>query len=105
MSGVLRWEEPPPTKAGQHLRKQGTRFGDEWREIAEELRANPGRWGVIAEGERPLEALVSHIRHARFPVWGPAGSFDATCRKRFDEYTLYACYVGAGSSTENGEPR
>ncbi len=93
MTGVIRWEEPPtPTSAG---RPRGQISGEEWREAANELRANPGEWGVIEEGERRrVENTALCIRYGRQPVWSPSGAFEAASRKVKDKHVLYARFVG-----------
>lgn len=35
---VIRWEDPPPSQSGK------------WKRTADELKARPGEWALVAEG-------------------------------------------------------
>jgi hypothetical protein len=50
-----RWEDPPQ----RHQRSQPP----DWAEIAERLRANPGRWLLIFEGQRASLATALYLDH------------------------------------------
>lgn len=87
MSHVLRWEEPPPKS-----REDG---GIRWAAIAEELRANPWCWAVVAVGTRAREiSIAMEIKNGKLAAFRPAGSFDATTRSADNKVTVYARYVG-----------
>ncbi|MEU7911377.1 hypothetical protein [Microbispora bryophytorum] len=76
-NGILRWEDPAPRRTPT----------DEYDPIAAELRANPGRWAVIAENpdtregrrgtSRVFNAVKNGYRGFR-PVKG--GTYTATTR-------------------------
>jgi hypothetical protein len=95
---AFRWEEPPPTNLGRRPRDIRT-DADAYTDIAARLRVNPGRWAVIAEFGTPgtVQAsssnLVDAIRRGRTPSWSPAGSYEATARKRGNITTVYARYL------------
>jgi len=102
--GVIRWEAPPPRNVSAGGRGKA---GIDWGPIAAELRSRPGEWALAVTFEAGnLAAQIARlIRRADMTVFGPAGSFEATARKVDGEGRVYVRYVGAGSSTENGEPR
>lgn len=92
---VLRWEEPPPAKRGAVT--SSSRFDA----LAEELRAQPGRWAVIYDGTtKSFSGMAHHIRQGAIRCFAPAGDFDATYRASADGVRVYARYVG----DRDGEP-
>src|ERR1044071_5760053 len=94
---IIRWEEPPPAKAVGGRPPGGTR--SRWTEVAEELRARPGRSAVIAEGEsRQFTDLAWRINHGLMRPFSPAGAFEATTRQDYGTVTVYARYVGGARS-------
>jgi hypothetical protein len=72
-----------------------------WRPVADQLRARPGQWAVIAEGAiRDQNQLLGYIRSGSGP-FAPRGSFEASQRTDPDTVSLhgrtgkvYARYVG-----------
>lgn len=101
MTGVIRWEEPPSTGRGTAEAK-----AEQWRPMAEQLRAEPGKWALVDEGNvHGQTALVGYIRTGRGP-FAPAKSFEA--KQRTDPEPLrslaprtgkvYARYVGGEAS-------
>lgn len=88
---VLLWATPP----GQ-MRGQKPMVDDDWGSVAKELRDNPGRWGVIWEGDDPGYAanLASSVQVGRYPSFRPGGSFEAVSRKRDGVARVYARFVG-----------
>lgn len=60
---ALTWKEPPPKR---------------WDSVAEELRANPGRWAVV---ELPGVAYTSHIKRGTLKAFRPAGAFEVRSHK------------------------
>lgn len=89
MSGVVRWEDPPP---------HGNR--SQWQPVAEALRERPGEWALIAEGLKSgsAGAMSNAIKVGRFSCWRPAGTFESRTSARGDGLTdLYARYVGGDS--------
>lgn len=73
MSKLIEWKEPP------------TAYKTHWHEIAKELKANPGRWALVAEnyGDNTCKALRRHgikTRSERKTVEQP------------HRYDIYACY-------------
>jgi len=93
ISGVIRWEEPPPPRNGQRV--DGERVP--WAVIAQQLRDAPGRWAVIHEGN-PNPKLATRIESGLSPWFRPAGTFEATQRGAGSTVTIYARYVGGEAS-------
>lgn len=71
MTSVIRWEEPP-----EHGNKRAARL--KYQDIADELRAHPGRWAVVTEGVPTGTAgpIAVRIRRGQ-AAFAPAGSFEA----------------------------
>lgn len=92
MSGVIRWEDPPPVEP-----RSRTDGRTPWAVIAEELRERPGEWGVAYEGAHD-PTRIQRIKNGYSPWFRPAGTFQACQRTRPDgAVTVYARYVGGGS--------
>ena len=89
MTGVLRWEEPPPPRTGQRLGRERI----PWAVIAQELKDKPGKWAVVHEGA-PDPKLATRIEAGLSPWFRPAGTFEATQRSNGAIFTIYARYVG-----------
>lgn len=88
---VIRWEDPKPSTLKPRTRKPSSRYAG----LAEQLRANPGRWAVVLEGRTGSgTALATHIRMGHMMCFTPAGDFDATIRQSFGHAVVYARYVG-----------
>lgn len=93
MSGVLRWEDPPPA----------IRYGNrpaptsvDWYRVAAQLRAKPGEWAAVAEAVATNAPAM--IRSANYAAFRPAGAFDSVGRRTADGvYTIYARYLGDGA--------
>ncbi len=83
--GVLRWEPPPEASPG--TRGPQTR---QWQIVALQLRANPGRWGVICEDNN---YVIDKIKRGIGP-WKPAGDFESVQRTVGGIITVYARYIG-----------
>lgn len=93
MSGVIRWEEPRPTGHTGRPQLRNARF----QAAAEELRARPGEWGVIAEcSKKENSALPTHIRTGALAPFAPSGDFDACSRIVDGQRVIYARYLGDG---------
>lgn len=91
MSGVLRWEDPPPVA----VRHQGQRV-TAWAVIAYQLRERPGEWAVVYEGSRDMTA-VARIKSGK-SWFAPAGSFEAVHRRLpTGGEAIYARYIGEPS--------
>lgn len=89
MAGVLRWEQPPS-------RERGERRYD-WARIADDLKANPGEWALVAVCPNPTTA-ASTARYIRNGKYKPLGAgFDAVARTVDGEPRVYACYIGEAS--------
>ncbi|MET7395583.1 hypothetical protein ABZS66_19045 [Dactylosporangium sp. NPDC005572] len=76
---MLRWEEPPDSR-----KVRAAQRADRWRPLADELRARPGEWAVIAEGQvdrrgETHAALAAYIRAGMGP-FAPARSFETKAR-------------------------
>jgi hypothetical protein len=92
---IIRWEQPTPRKGGQ---EHGSSPGSQWDTVAEQLRANRGRWAVVAEGDMErvtaLAAIATRIRRAGLNCFAPAGDFEAAVRRADGRATVYARYLG-----------
>lgn len=83
----VRWEEPSPSN------KNGGR-SIYWREIADMLRANPGRWALISEDAASV--TVTAIKNGKIVAFR-GGGFDACARNispRTRRGKIYVRYVG-----------
>jgi hypothetical protein len=89
---VQRWEDPPPTgKPWAGGRRPGSRFDA----IADELRDETGRWGVIFAGARNVaHGIASAIAQAKTRCFQPLGSFQVATRTRNGITTVYVRYIG-----------
>lgn len=91
MNAILRWEDPPPEQTGRHKHR---RFDHP--SIAAELRAQPGRWGLIFVGSR-ASRLATSITNGVLAAYRPAGDFEAVSRIRPDgRDAVYVRYLGDG---------
>jgi hypothetical protein len=92
---IIRWEEPPPARTGGGRPTGSTT--SRWTEVAEELRARPGRSAVIAESAGRTNAdLCRRINRGLMHPFTPAGSFEATTRQEDGIVTTYVRYLGDG---------
>jgi hypothetical protein len=91
---IVRWESPPPAK-GKGSTEPSSAFAD----IADELRANPGRWAVVKEQPGRYSGLATHIRMGQMICFTPSGDFEATTRRLGERTVVYARYVGDGEGT------
>lgn len=84
---ILRFEEPPPSNGKGRIA---------WPPVADELRANPEDWAVVAICTRRAAASgkAQMIKSGAVPAFRPKGSFEATYRSVEDEFRVYARYVG-----------
>jgi hypothetical protein len=87
VSGVIRWEEPPPP--GSY----------DWDAITQALRAQPGKWALIAEPATVSLAttLAYQVRTGRRPHTDPPGAFEARSSTKAGTNRVYARYVGGES--------
>lgn len=96
VSGVLRWETPPPSRRrGGYPQGQGK---SRWQDVADELRAHPGDWALIAESPVTSNSgLATQIRMGQAVCFSPAGDFDAETRRMDGVRKVWAVYVGDDS--------
>jgi hypothetical protein len=89
-------KEDPPQRS-----PRGAKVSEYWSGIADQLKADPGAWYRILDGEKHA-GLASQIRSGRSAAFLPKGSFEATSRKSDDDNTwsVWARYVGEGSALE-----
>lgn len=84
----IQWEQP--RFAGR------TRSNRDYAELAKQLRANPGRWAVVAE--RGDQTTATRIRQGVLKDFRPAGAFEAVTNSIEGEPAhrrkVYARYVG-----------
>lgn len=85
--GVIRWEDPPPVRAGDNSRPTQR----SWAVVAAQLQERPGEWALIAT-EIHSHTLVRIRRGAGW--WAPAGSFEAVERTIDGARYAWARYVG-----------
>lgn len=79
----IKWQEPPADARGR----------DKWGPVADELRAQPGRWALVAEGVSA--SMSTAFKRGRIIAFQPAGSFEAVTRNVVDgRADIYARYVG-----------
>lgn len=85
-STLVKFEEPPATKGG---RAESPRN----REIAEALRAKPGEWALVAQGEKN-DGLAVRIRTGKAKSFSE-GVWEATSRFVSDEegIDIYARFI------------
>jgi hypothetical protein len=96
-AAVIRWEDPPPAKAGPPSTGDFTR--SRYDRVAEVLRANPGRWALIYDGSlKGRQGAAHQIRQGALRAFTPAGDFDATTRWQGDRLRIYARYLGGDES-------
>lgn len=88
MTGILRWEDPPPRGATDRY---------DWDTIADQLTGQPGRWARVAVAPNASTAaqMARRIRDGLYDPL-PAG-FEATSRTVEGEARVYARYVGGVS--------
>ena len=93
MSGVIRWEEPPPGRRGP---AKGPRRTEHWHACAEQLRERPGDWAVLIEGGDYLTVggMANQIVRGRLAAFRPDGAFEARTLSTSDGFAVYARYVG-----------
>lgn len=83
----LRWEEPPERESRARNSK--------YTAVVATLRANPGRWAVIFEGQRNSAASMTwQLRHGRASAFCPVGEFEFDHRARGEDSKIYARFVG-----------
>ncbi len=94
MTGIIRWENPPLSRRGSGY-PQGL-GKSQWAEVADDLRAHPGDWALIAEGPvpGPNSGLATQIRMGQMVCFSPAGDFDAEVRRQDHVRKVWACYLG-----------
>lgn len=86
MSGIIRWEEPPPAKH--------TAVHD-WPRIAADLQSKPGEWAHILTCVSPATAgtTAKYVRESFYePLKG--GQYEAKSRTVDGEFRVYARYMG-----------
>lgn len=88
MSTIITFEEPPGPRGGADRNHP---------EIAEALKANPGRWARLNfdfVDAAKANNLASTIKSARLSPYRPKGSFQARVRTVDGEVRVYARYIG-----------
>jgi hypothetical protein len=87
------WGKPPAAANGGRSQREGA---ERHRELAQQLKDNPGEWAHVAT-KRTAHLAGSHaydIRNANLAAYRPAGSFEAVARTVDAEHRVYARYVG-----------
>jgi hypothetical protein len=90
----MEWQDPPRI---EHRDATGKVMEAE----AAELRAHPGKWGVVRTWPADTNSAsaggtVNSIRKGKFAAFRPAGAFDAVARRHKDtgELKVHAVYLG-----------
>ena len=86
---ALEFRDPPPPKKARR----------NWQKIADQLKANPGRWAVVASGPRrsSVANIASRINRNEYGVFSPVGAYEAVVReseKTPGRFEAYAQFVG-----------
>lgn len=83
---MVKFEEPPTARGGRAESERN-------KEIAEALRKKPGKWALVAEGEKN-DGLAVRIRTGKAKSFA-VGTWEATSRRN-EEGTIdiYARFVG-----------
>lgn len=83
---MVKFEEPPTTRGGRAESERN-------KEIAEALRKKPGKWALVAEGEKN-DGLAVRIRTGKAKSFAD-GVWEATSRRN-EENTIdiYAKFLG-----------
>jgi hypothetical protein len=89
VSGVLRWEDPPPAHSSTDGKARQV-IAHEL--IAFQLKRRPGDWAAIHE-QRAVPSLANQINRGGYAPYRPAGSFEAVVRTTGDTFTVYARFV------------
>jgi hypothetical protein len=85
---VIRWEEPPTSRRGNEP-------AADWPAIADALKARPGVWAVVLEGEPQCIRTHGHrITTGKNACFTPPGAFQSRARTEGGTARLYARYVG-----------
>ena len=97
MSGVIRWEEPPPRRGGRKAKVPAR--SAQWEAVSAALREAPQRWAVVAESDdfRLVGGYPCMIRDGRLAAFRPVGAFEAAYRSVGTSHRVYARYVGEAS--------
>lgn len=91
-SGILRWENPPPSRTGHAGPKPLT---DVYQTIREELMARPDEWAVIHEGpNKSCTSLANQFRRGKYRAFYPIGAFEFVSRTDNEQGRIYARYLG-----------
>ena len=88
----MKWEDPSVTPRRYNSSK--------WRDEARILRANPGRWALLAEypdTTSSARTLAWQIKSGRLAAFRPGGSFEATSRQG----SVYARFLADHSEHHN----
>lgn len=91
---IIRWENPPPSRMA---RSKGGSRESMWDDVAEWLRAEPGRWALVRENVSKANATSANVMiySGGATCFRPRGSFEAAMRTNVDgTYNLFARYVG-----------
>jgi hypothetical protein len=98
----VKWEEPEP-----RIRKFGRRGA--WQDEADQLRAHPGRWGVVAEysgdeDKKLAYGLAGHIRGGGYVAFRPKGEFESFVQTEADgSRKVFARFLGEGGGHAEAE--
>ena len=89
----MKWEDPPSGPLGP-----GRKIS--WKSEADELRANPGCWGVLLDlkysekNRRKVSNLQQSVARGINKAFAPGGSFEAVSHNTDGHSKLYVRYVG-----------
>lgn len=88
MTDLVFRDPPPPKKVRRN-----------WSDIAEQLKANPGRWALITSAPKrtSIAMITTRIQRNTYGPFSPVGAFEAVSRESLDEpgrFEVFARYVG-----------
>ena len=92
---TIRWADPPPHGNTGNMHNRMAKY----QAVADELRANPERWAIIAEdlAAGSCGTLASRIRKGTGP-FAPKGAFETRCSAPAGgRGQVYARYIGGES--------
>lgn len=89
----VHWEDPGPPTKGQERHTL-------WRDRLEPLKAQPGRWALLAEKPSRAAASTSFQNLRRRVLRVPDGDWEFTYRRRGEGWALYGRYLTHETSGE-----
>jgi len=93
VSGVIRWEEPPPSQTGNA--GPAPKMNALYASIRADLMSKPGEWAVVWEGGKAsARALANQMRRGMYTAFCPVDRFEFASRITTTGGAIYARYIG-----------